>query len=786
MGHIYMNCKHLSQKTVVLLTIFSVMIQTATGQSAHAKMFGKEGPFKITDLPAQSRFRQRLEALPEPARQRAMSWLHSFSFPEHDFATLQIDDGGGVFYSDTQKPKQVSGEQTPTSAAVAIPAVDTFHLHSRPGASKKVFLDFDGHVISGTAWNSSVTTYNAVAFDTDSNPTNFSSDERSRIAEIWHRIAEDLAPFDIDVTTEAPSSFGPTVGRVLFTKDTDANGLAMPSKGAGGVAYVNVWGLSAYATTYSPALVYYNNLGPNHPPYMAEAGAHEFGHNLGLSHDGVLDGSQNPKCLNTTGYFCGLGSGYVSWAPIMGVGYYTNVTEWSKGEYPSANNMQDDLNIISSKLPYRGDDVSNIFTGATPLAVGADGSILVTNPQNDPANVDTVNKGIIETRNDIDMFWFDAGAGAVNLNITPAWAAYYRSSLRGANLDIEAKLYDQSGTLIANSDPNSDTSTTLAATLSAGRYYLAIDGIGNGITPYSNYGSLGEYFISGNVTPTAVDTTPPMPNPMTWAVSPYAQGKGSIAMMATPATDESGGVEYQFRCLSGGQGCNSSAWQSSPGYVATGLAAATSYSFSVAVHDLAGNTGTPSPIASAVTANNQAPLANNDSAVLNEDGSVTLAVLSNDSDPDADSITVSSTGIAAHGTVVNNGSSVLYTPNANYNGIDNFSYTVSDGFGGTATGNVSLTINAVNDAPVASADTASVVIGKAVTINVLANDHDIENNALALVSFTQPSKGSALINGNTIVYSAGSKIGTDTFSYSISDGQGGQATAGISVTIKKR
>lgn len=488
------------QTVAIFLILLFAIAQDAAGEPSRGKFFGKGAPFQATDLPSKSRLRQRLESLPEPAKLRAMSWLHSFSFPENDLETLETDGEGNVYYSDTEIPKLISGLQSVSSAAaIALPVVDAFQLHSRPGASKKVYLDFDGHVISGTAWNGSVATYNAVPFDIDNDPAGFSSEERNRIAEIWHRIAEDYAPFNIDVTTQKPADFGPTIGRILFTRDTDASGLAMPSKGAGGVAYVNVWGLSNYATSYSPALVYYNNL-VSHPPYMAEAGAHEFGHNLGLSHDGVIDGSKNPNCLNNTAYFCGLGSGYVSWAPIMGVGYYTNVTEWSKGEYPSANNSQDDLGIMGGKLGYRADDKSNTMTGASPLTVETDGSILVTNPQNDPGNVEYDNKGVIETRTDVDMFWFDAAAGAININVTPAWAAFYRSSLRGANMDVVARLYNRFGTQIASSGPLNNTNATITATVSAGRYYLSIGGTGSSVTPYSDYGSLGEYFISGKVT----------------------------------------------------------------------------------------------------------------------------------------------------------------------------------------------------------------------------------------------------------------------------------------------
>ena len=86
----------------------------------------------------------------------------------------------------------------------------------------------------------------------------------------------------------------------------------------------------------------------------------------------------------------------------MGVGYYNNVTQWSKGEYSGATQTQDDLSIISSRLGYRSDDHSANKSSATELVIAADGSIRVSNPQTDPANTIDSNKGIIETRSDID------------------------------------------------------------------------------------------------------------------------------------------------------------------------------------------------------------------------------------------------------------------------------------------------------------------------------------------------------------------------------------------------
>jgi hypothetical protein len=684
--------KHSKIKTLLALTLISSGLQYGEVSAESKKMYGEDSPSDMSDLPANNKLRQHLESLPEHTKQKAKENLHKFSFPENDTEFLHIDEDGGIYYEDSFKPKPINGSQSTTTTATTLatlPAVDTFKLHSRPNSTKKVFLDFDGHDITATAWNSggAAAIYHAVAFDLDGFPTNFSTDERARISEIWHRISEDYAPFDIDVTTEEPAIFNAMTGRIVFTKDTDAAGVAMPAKGAGGVAYVGVFGAANYATYYSPALVYYNNLGPSHSPYMAEAASHEFGHNLGLSHDGVLDGQKNPKCIGTTGYFCGLGTGFVSWSPIMGVGYYANVTEWSKGEYPSANNTQDDISIISSKLALINDNDDGSFLTAQPLAVEVDGSILSTTPQNDPSNVDAVNKGIIESRTDVDSFWFDSGAGNISLNVEPAWAAYYRSSTRGANLDVEAKLYDQAGNLLASNDSTAETNATVSATVPAGHYYLTVGGVGNAVTPYSDYGSMGEYFISGYVV--------------------------------------------------------------------------------------------------AVSTNNQAPIANNDTATVNEDGNVAIAVLSNDSDPDNNMLTIARVTTPAHGSVTIAANAINYKPAANYNGSDSFSYTVNDGFGGTATATVSVAVTAVNDNPVAMNDSATVKISSSITINPLANDKDVDGDTLTIVSNTKPTKGTVTLSNNVMTYKAGSKTSTDSFSYTIRDNNGGTATGTITVSIKR-
>ena len=468
-------------------------------------MFGKDHPFALSDLPP-GRTREKLESLPAATRNRALEWMHRFDFPEKDLEAMVVESDGSVLYVDPapipcvdlpcEDPADPAAEQADGMLLAAVAAVDdAFALHSRPGAPNVVYLDFDGHTITGTAWNSSVATLYAKAFDLDGKTATFSDAERAAIAEIWHRVAEDFAPFDIDVTTEAPSRFNSETGRVLITSKNDQNGRAMPYNTAGGVAYVGVWGSSSYGA-YSPALIYYDNLAKA-TTYVAEACAHEFGHNLGLSHDGT----------STVAYYAGHGSGSTSWAPIMGNSYYNNVTQWSKGEYAGANNTQDDISVIAKALGLAGDDHGDTLATATPLVIQASGEIFVSNPETDPFNLYPENKGVIDTEGDWDYFSFAAETGPVDITVDPAWDAFYRTSKRGSNLDVRALLLDADGNTLAASDPTTDTYANITISVSAGTYYLAVTGTGNG--NYSGYASEGEYFISGAVSTMVAPNVPP-------------------------------------------------------------------------------------------------------------------------------------------------------------------------------------------------------------------------------------------------------------------------------------
>lgn len=186
-----------------------------------------------------------------------------------------------------------------------------------------------------------------------------------------------------------------------------------------------------------------------------------------------------------------------------------------------------------------------------------------------------------------------------------------------------------------------------------------------------------------------------------------------------------------------------------------------------------------------ITAVNDAPVAVDDTASVTEDGSVTVTVLTNDSDVDGDVLTVTMASTENGSVAVNNGTTVTYTPVANVNGEATFTYTISDGFGGTDTATVTVVIVAINDAPVANNDQANVSEDSSVIINALANDADIDGDTLIITDATANSGTVTISSDGNIVYTPlPNFVGTAIITYTISDGNGGVATAQIMVTVE--
>ena len=181
---------------------------------------------------------------------------------------------------------------------------------------------------------------------------------------------------------------------------------------------------------------------------------------------------------------------------------------------------------------------------------------------------------------------------------------------------------------------------------------------------------------------------------------------------------------------------------------------------------------------------NDAPTAVDDTVTTNEDTAIAvITVLANDTDPDGDTLTVDDFTQPAHGTAGSNGDGTLtYTPDLNYNGNDSFTYTVSDGNGGTDTAAVNITINPVNDAPVANNQT--VTLNEDATASITLTASDADGDALTYQIVSSPSHGTLTGNAPDIIYTpAVSYYGNDSFTFIVNDGTVGSGDATVTITV---
>ncbi|OZG70831.1 hypothetical protein BTA51_23615 [Hahella sp. CCB-MM4] len=218
-------------------------------------------------------------------------------------------------------------------------------------------------------------------------------------------------------------------------------------------------------------------------------------------------------------------------------------------------------------------------------------------------------------------------------------------------------------------------------------------------------------------------------------------------------------------------------------------------SFTYTIEDGNGATSNTATVTINVTSVNDLPVATDDSATVDEDDSVVIDVVSNDSDVDgtvdATTVTVQTDAGSGSTSVDSVTGEITYTPSADFNGSDTFTYTVKDDSDGTSNAaTVTITINSVNDAPVAVDDTATLLEDVAHTINVLGNDSDVDGtlDASTVEVVTAPDSGGTSVNTTTgaIIYTPDSDFnGEDSLTYRVQDDQGEwSAEATVTLTVQ--
>jgi hypothetical protein len=311
-----------------------------------------------------------------------------------------------------------------------------------------ILLDFDGQTVANTSWNFNRPIVCA--------PANLSSTD---IENIVQRVGIDFSPFNIIVTTsETVYNSAPVTKRmrVIVTETWEWFGQA------GGTSFVGsfTWGDNTPCFVFSSLLNY-------NVKNISEAASHETGHTLGLYHQSLYDAG----CNKISEYNSGTGTGEIGWAPIMGVGYYRNLTIWHNG--PNAygcSTMQDDISVIAAVTGLKTDDFGNTTQSA--------------------ATISNSVAGMINSNSDVDMFKVTL-TGSHTITLSPVSTGINNES---GDLDMILKVYNSQGTLISTID--NTTLLSASTVLPQGTYYLSAGTVSN--INISNYSMIGNYTLSIN------------------------------------------------------------------------------------------------------------------------------------------------------------------------------------------------------------------------------------------------------------------------------------------------
>ncbi len=353
---------------------------------------------------------------------------------------------------------RTTGASTTAAEGLPLPA-----LSSLPGAAATLYLNFTGDSVLSWLGHSSIF---IPAFDTDGDGPALSQAEVTTITQIWQIVAENYAPFNINVSTEDPRTLSNYTGTV---SQIDIGGDGAWLGGTyGGISQV---GGLADSSADNPArgFVFPDNLANGNVWYTGEGISHESGHTMGLNHQSVYSDT-----TRIAEYQQGPGDGT---APVMGVSYYATRGMWWYGQSSlDSSSYQDDLAVIASNFGYRPAEVGSTASTATPLTV---------------SGTQVRAAGIIATMADVDVWSFTTGTGSISLSVSaPSYG----------NLHPKIELLDVGGNAITSwQDPDGEK-VSWTGTLAAGSYRLVVasHGISSGSTA-TDYGfDVGTYTITGS------------------------------------------------------------------------------------------------------------------------------------------------------------------------------------------------------------------------------------------------------------------------------------------------